>query len=194
MASDIDMASNALLLLGDSPISSFTEPGAGAQAAANLYQGTKERFLSYHPWSFALKEQVLSRLTQGPDIRTGYKYAYQLPTDMIRLWSVVEWDNYDLVGDKLYSNRTELLARYIYDVPESLIPAHAEKALTYLLAAEFAISVTEDEGKSQIYTQKANQMMAQASTIDSQGRPQIGIISSPFVEARRGGIDGGGFF
>jgi len=37
MASDIDIASNALVLIGDNPINSFTEPGAGATAAANLY-------------------------------------------------------------------------------------------------------------------------------------------------------------
>ncbi len=48
MASSIDIASNALILIGDSPISSFEDPGAGAQAASNLYLETKKRFNSIH--------------------------------------------------------------------------------------------------------------------------------------------------
>ena len=77
MASDIDIASNALILIGDNPISSFTEPGAGATAAANLYPVTYEQLLSEHPWTFALKEQKLNQLSQQPDALTNWRYAYQ---------------------------------------------------------------------------------------------------------------------
>jgi len=38
MTTKIEIASNALILLGDKPISSFSEQGAGPQAAANLYE------------------------------------------------------------------------------------------------------------------------------------------------------------
>ena len=62
MPSSIDIASNALLLIGDNPISSFDDPGAGAKVAANLYPETKKRMLSEHPWSFALKQQRLNTL------------------------------------------------------------------------------------------------------------------------------------
>jgi len=58
MPSAIDFSSNALLLVGDNPISSFTEPGAGAQAAANLYPQVKQKLLAYTNWSFALKQQA----------------------------------------------------------------------------------------------------------------------------------------
>ena len=187
MASAIDIASNALLLIGDEPINSFSDPGAGAKAAANLYPITKEMALSYHPWSFALKEQYLSRLTQQPDSLTNYKYAYQIPTDMIRLWLLMpDGIDYEMVGQFIYSNEEKLLARYVYDVPESLLPPHFVKALEYKLASEFAISVTEDENKSQMYDQKASQHLAQASNIDSQGYPQQAITDSPFVESRFG--------
>ena len=61
MPSNIDIASNALILIGDNPINSFDEPGAGAQAAAALYPETKKRLLSEHPWGFALKQQRLNK-------------------------------------------------------------------------------------------------------------------------------------
>jgi hypothetical protein len=194
MSSAIDIASNALLLIGDNPISSFTEPGAGARSASNLYPATKEMVLSYHPWSFALKEQELSRLSQAPDSRTGYKYAYQIPTDLIRLWEIMPNSNYVMVGQLIYSNETALLARYVYDVAESLMPAQMVKAMEYKLASELAISVAEDENKAQLYEQKARDQMAKASNIDSQGQPQKAIVSSPFVEARFGGSYGGSYF
>jgi len=187
MASAIDISSNALLLIGDEPINSFQDPGAGAQAAANLYPITKEMALSYHPWTFALKEQFLSQLTQQPDSLTNYKYAYQLPTDLIRLWEIMpKGADYEIVGQLVYTNEPQLLARYVYDVPESLLPPHFVKALEYKLASEFAISVTEDENKNQLYQQKANQHLAQASNVDSQQYPQQAITSSPFIEARFG--------
>ena len=187
MPSSIDIASNALLLIGDNPISSFDDPGAGATAAANLYPETKKRLLSEHPWSFALKQQRLNRLSQVPDILTGFKYAFQLPTDLIRLWNVQSHSNYTLVGSLLYSNENEILATYIYNVDEVSLPPHFTKSLEYALAADFAISVTEDNSMSQIMGQKADLFTSKAMAIDSQGRPQSAILDSPIINARFGG-------
>ena len=194
MPSAIDISSNALLLVGDNPISSFSDPGAGAQAAANLYPQVKQRFLSYTQWSFALKQQRLNLLSEKPDTLTGWESIYQLPTDLIRLWAITPHADYSIIGDKLYTNnKTALLATYIHDVNETALPAHAVKALEYMLASEFAISVTEDDKKAQLYEQKGRDMMAQASTIDAQSRPQQAIVDSPFVNARFGG-NSHGFF
>lgn len=188
MASDIDIASNALLLIGDNPISSFTEPGAGAQAAANLYASTYEQFLSEHPWSFAFKEQKLNRLSQMPDDLTNFNFAYQMPVDLIRLWAVFPHSSYVIVGEFLYSNQNELLARYNFKTEEVNLPPHFVKALEYQLASEFAISVTESESKATHFEKKAERKLAKAKNIDSQGRPQEPIIDSPFIDVRRSGF------
>jgi len=188
MPTNIDIASNALLLIGDEPISSFTEEeGAGAKVAANIYPETYKQVLAEHPWSFALKEQVLSRLSATPDTRTGYSYAYQVPVDLIRLWAVFEWSNYVIIGDLLYSNESSLMARYVYQVDETALPAHFVTAFQYKLASEFALSVTESTSKAELYEAKYMKAIAKARNIDSQGRPQEPIISSPFVQAQYGG-------
>ena len=184
MASDIDIASNALLLIGDEPISSFTESGAGATAAANLYATSYEKLLSEHPWSFAFKEQNLSRLSQTPDEKTNYTYAFQLPTDLIRLWTVLPYSDYIIIGSLLYSNQTELLARYIFKPSEVELPPHFLEALQYKLASDFAISVTEDRNKAEYYAKLSQLSLASAKNVDSQGRPQQPIIDSPFVDVR----------
>jgi len=187
MPSSIDIASNALLLVGDNPISSFDDPGAGAQAAANLYPETKKRLLSMHPWSFALKQQRLNRLSETPDILTNFNNAFQLPTDLIRIWNMQLRGDYILIGNLLFSNQTELLATYVFDVDEVNMPPHVVKSLEYLLAADFSISVTEDATKAGLYEQKAINAIGQAMAIDSQGRPQRGIIDSPLIDVRFSG-------
>lgn len=187
MPSSIDIASNALLLIGDNPISSFNDPGAGAQVASGLYPETKKRLLSEHPWSFALKQQMLSKLSQKPDELTGFTNAFQLPTDLIRIWNIQSHSYYTLVGNLLYSNENEILATYIYSVDEVNMPPHFVKSLEYTLASDFAISITEDNTMSQIMMQKASLFTSKAMAIDSQGRPQSAIIDSPIINARFGG-------
>ena len=56
--------------------------------------------------------------------------------------------DYILIGNLLYSNQTELLATYIFNVDEVNLPPHFVKSLEYALASDFAISVTEDTKKA----------------------------------------------
>ena len=184
MSTAIDICSNALILIGDSPISSFTDTGSGAQAAANLYPETYRQVLSEHPWSFAMKDQQLSRLSASPDEETGFRYAFQLPPDMVRLWRIFSHSEYNIVGSLLYSNEQKLIARYIHQVDETSLPPHMVKTLEYKMASEFAILVTEDTQKAQYYEGKYLDMLIRAKSIDSQGRPQHKIVDSPFTDVR----------
>lgn len=187
MTSSIDISSNALQLIGDEPINSFEEAGAGPRVAKAIYDGTKQKLLSSHHWSFALKQQRLSRLSQVPDKKTNFSYAFQLPTDLIRIWNIQDHSNYILIDGLLYSNHKELLCTYIYDVVETALPPHFVKSLEYALAADFAIAITENQSLNALYEQKSQMALSQAKSIDSQGRPQQGIIDSPLIDARHGG-------
>lgn len=187
MTSSIDICSNALQLVGDNPINSFEEPGAGPQVAKSIYSRTKEKLLGSHPWSFALKQQRLSRLSQTPDKKTGYLYAFQLPTDLIRIWNMQNHSDYILINGLVYSNQKELLCTYIYDTAETALSPNFVAALEYALAADFAIAITENQSMNALYEQKSRSELSQAKFIDSQGRPQKGIIDSPLIDVRGGG-------
>ena len=180
MATDIDIASNALVLIGDDPISALSED----VAAANLYATTYEYVLSEHPWSFAMKEQSLSRLTATPDRKTGYQYAYQMPVDLIRMWAVMPVSDYRIVGSLLYANSNELLARYVYKVAETSLPAHVVKCVEYKMAAEFSISVAEDEQKAQIFERKYMDALGQSMAKDSSQHPYERIKRNPIRNHR----------
>jgi hypothetical protein len=193
MSTKIEISSNALMLIGDKPISSFTDSGAGATVAANLYQSTYESVLSTHPWSFALKEQKLSKLSQTPDPLTNFSFAFQLPVDLVRLWALLPHSNYIIVGSLIYTNQNDLLARYVHAPDETVLPPHFVKSLEYKLASEFAISITEDNAMAELYEKKFRLKVAEARSVDSQSRPQESIIDSPFVDVRGSGFDGRSF-
>jgi len=184
MATDIDMCSNALLLIGEETISSFTQAGHGATVAANLYSDTYTALLAEHPWTFALKEQYLSRLSQAPDDDTGYQYAFQVPTDCIRIWSLMPNHIYSVVGSLIYSNHPTILCRYVYKVAEALLPAHMVKAIEYKLASEFSVSITEDFNKAAFYEQKFMMALGKAKSIDSQNYPNVAIQHQPLIDVR----------
>lgn len=187
MTSKIELINSALRLIGDNEIESLSDPGFGAQLADTIYLDTYAALLAEHPWSFAFKEQWLSRLSQAPDKETGYQYAYQVPVDMIRIWQLFEHSDYTIVGDKLYSNLSKILCRYIFKVAESQLPPHFTKAMTYKLAAEFAVPVTDNDNYAALYEQKYLMQVAKAMAIDSQNRPQAAIVDAPFVDVRNSG-------
>lgn len=184
MATDIDMASNALILIGDNPISAFTESGAGATAASNLYSTTYRSFLSFHPWTFALKEVYLSRLTATPDPETNFTYAFQVPADHIRTWAIFPKSNFTQVGQLIYSDEPSLLMRYVYQCDETDLPPHCVVAMEYLLASKFAQHVTESTSKSETFYAMYKEAISTALSVDSQNRPQQPIIDSPFTDIR----------
>ncbi len=125
---DIDIASNALLLIGESPISSFTEDTVAALIAANLYNPTFENLLTLHPWRFASNKSSLSRLTATPT--NQWDYAYQLPTDFLVAQHVDTGNNnFQIYTDKLYSNETTIILDYTFKPDESFLPAYFTELL-----------------------------------------------------------------
>jgi hypothetical protein len=54
MANDISIASNALILIGDTPITAWDETDSGS-AAEQIYPICKKSLLAQYKWSFALK-------------------------------------------------------------------------------------------------------------------------------------------
>tara|TARA_R110002153_G_scaffold269481_1_gene435103 strand:+ start:45 stop:401 length:357 start_codon:yes stop_codon:yes gene_type:complete len=109
----IDLASNALLLIGEETISSFTNDTTAALVAANLYDLTYESLLTLHPWRFASTQIVLSRLTSTPV--STWKYAYQLPADFLVAQHVDNsTDMYQIYTDKLYSDNSTITLDYTF--------------------------------------------------------------------------------
>ncbi len=180
----IDLASNALLLIGEETISSFTDDSTAALVAANLYDLTYESLLTLHPWRFASSKATLSRLTATPV--NEWDYAYQLPADFMVAQHIDDAnEKYQIFGDKLYSNNTSIVLDYTFKPDESLLPAYFAELLEYRLAAVFAIPITESATKGDYYASLGERQLSKAKTIDSMMTPSSAPAgNSPLINAR----------
>jgi len=182
MATDISMSSNALLLIGHGTINSFTDAGAGARAASNLYTPIYEDAITSYPWRFSMGKVTLSKLVDTP--LNEWKNAFQLPGDLLLVYRTYPRTPFEIYEDKLYSDQESIEIDYWFKPAEAVLPPYFIKYMQYLLAAEFAISVTDNRSLAEAFTVKAGTQMLVAQNRDSQGRTNNAIESAPFIEIR----------
>lgn len=182
MATDISMSSNALLLIGHSTINSFSDAGAGARAASNLYTTVYEDAITSYPWRFSMGKVSLSRLVDTP--LNEWTYAFQLPGDLLLTYRTYPNSVFEIYEDKLYSNQETIEIDYWFKPSETSLPPYFVKYMQYLLAAEFSISVTDNRSLAEAFTTKAGSQMLVAQNRDAQGRTNNAIESAPFLEVR----------
>lgn len=178
MAQKIDLISDAMILIGANPISSINEGTEGVVAEA-LYEDTYKGLLSLHSWRFATKKALLNRLTDAP--LNEFSYQYQLPSDIITVVKTYDNSDYEIYEDKLYSNNTSVQIDYRYRVDETNLPSYFVMTLKFLLAAQFAIPITDNSQRAQTYEGLYERQLARAKNIDSSSRPQDAIADSPLT-------------
>lgn len=196
----VSICSDALILLGAKPISSFNDGTDESNTADRLYPDVRDSVLSMHPWSFAYKKVKLARLVTTPV--SEWKYEYQLPGDRLgnpravfetsNLYArpVKEWE---IQGDKLITNYEEVYIDYPYQTPEFAMPQYFVQLLKYAMAWHLAQPVTEQEAKAQYWQGVAfggpsengrGGFFRQAANIDGQGQPPQVIEDYALVAAR----------
>lgn len=178
----VSIASNALILLGHDPIASFDEEGVGAKVASNFYETTLRAKLNEYDWNFARKSALLNKMSAAPAHR--WKFAYQIPTDHIRTLTAYPHSDYDIVGDKIYSNTDNLELEYIYRIDESFFTAMFREALELYLAAKWAIPVTENATNAGVYDGLATVAFRKAKSIDAMEKPNRGSIEAQALPLR----------
>jgi hypothetical protein len=181
--SKIQMISNALVLLGDAPIADLSGNGAGSVAGANLYESAYTGLLSNHRWRFATKYQELTKLAASPDT-DDYKYQYQLPSDYLLLIKVSAIRDFEIYGDKIYSNTNHMKLDYIYRVDEDNLPPYFQLTMQFMLASLLAIPVTGNSTRADEYRLQYEAQLKRAKFQDASSRPNQPIQHSPFVQVR----------
>lgn len=187
--SDIDIAARALVLIGASPITSFSSSSTEALVASNVYEDVVRTALCASRWRFATNQAVLNALTAAPTGR--FDTAHQLPNDLLMLHAITVNDlvlEYNVYGDKIYSNATTnevVVADYTYRAGEQDFPSYFTLAVEYALAAAFALAIARDEQLATMFEKKAAQLMQQAKTLDSQQQTTRKLVTSRFIAERR---------
>lgn len=168
--SSVSICSNALLMLGDKPISSFDENNERTRAVANLYDYKRDRVLRLHPWNCATKRVILSPDSTGPAF--GWKYQFQMPADCLRTISVGEDGNevdFAVEGRKILTDTNVCKLRYIWrNEEENTWDALLVEAMTQVMIACLAYSITKSTTKQAAEEEIIKRVLKEARAIDGQ--------------------------
>lgn len=186
--SDISICSKALSKLGVEGIVSFEDGTAEAEISSSLYELIRDGLLSSYPWTFATAQKKLPRLKDAPI--ADYKYAFLLPNDYLRIISAGVGSKgmgveYRISGNNLLTNHPSVVITYIYRVLEENFPAFFCDALTTKLAAEFCLSLMDDNSKANYLSKKAEEEIKTARLIDAQQSTPRKFEDFTLVEIRK---------
>ena len=111
--SKLSLINNALILIGDVPLTSLTSGTRAQVVATSLYDNIVENELSKFRWGFARKVAQLSLDVAAP-IGNEWESKYTLPADMLNLIKLDPSINYQIIENKVYCNYSaDLFCDYI---------------------------------------------------------------------------------
>jgi hypothetical protein len=180
--SKISLISKALVLCGEVPLNGLDDDRYGATVGGNLFELLYESELQSNRWRFAMKKGSLSQLAATP--LNEYRYAYQLPADMLLLIGVYPRTNYEVYGDRIYSNNSSCEIEYMFKPGVDDCPAYFSLLMTYALARDMINPITESVDKQTKMEAKYRMQRDRAMFADAQARPSRPVADSPFTSVR----------
>lgn len=166
MTDKITICNKALGLVGANFIGSFEEDSQESRISNLEYDDTKISLLNEYLWGFSIKQTELNRLVATPLF--GFNYAYQIPADCLRIKLNSVRSEYQIYGDKIFTNDSSLFCDYQFNPDESKLPAYFIEALKFKLAVKYALSVTDDKTKYEMFEEKASREAKRSKNIDAQ--------------------------
>ena len=196
----LSICSDALIMLGANPLSSFTVGTDDAQVADRLYDDVRDTLLMQYPYSWSIKKVKLAQLVQTPI--NEWKYIYQLPGNLLGNPKAVfnvyavgarPQRDFEIYGDGLNTNYENVWIDYQYRPEPFEFPPYFVRLLKTALAAEFAEPVTDQITKADYFHQRAygapsenmrGGLVRVAINIDGADRPAQQIQEFPISDIR----------
>ena len=180
MTTKLQIINNALTFLGNQPVATLNLQNTVVQAMSSLYDLILPDIMASHPWHFALRwEELVEDPT--PPLNPRWTYSYHLPVDYIQAWKSYPVGNYNIVYSKLiWSNISPPWKwGYIGSVSEGEFPGYFSLLMSYALAAEAAMLVTENPNIAAYWQGKASQQRVIAQNRDYTAQPNPSFVSNP---------------
>lgn len=190
MRTAVQICSEASIMIGGQPITSFADATTEAATADALYEASVQDLLTRHPWRFATKQAALARNGTAPEAR--WDAAYDLPEEMLLILTVtvggspIEFDRY---GSQILCNAgaaDEVVLDYLYRAAEAVWPPYFDAAVRFEMASLLALSLANREGVADAMQGRAIKQLSYARNADSQARTTRAMPNDNLIAARRG--------
>lgn len=190
-ATPVSICSNALLMLGDHPIASFTDNTDRARLASNLWEPVRDFVLRSHPWNCAIKREALSPDVAAPAF--DWAYQYTLPSDYLKALSIGEREGegeFRIEGRKLLCDDNPCLLRYVFKNENAgTYDTMLVWALTSCMRAVFAYPISQSGSLEELLTNTLRPLLRQAKAVDGHEDTPERLGDNPIVAARFGGFN-----
>ncbi len=196
MVADVDICNLALQHVKGTRITSLGQGSDSANACLAIYETRRDDLMSMVLWKFAMAYFKCPRLAEEPLV--GFKYAYRLPTDFIRLANVYtderalrNTNRYKLEGKKVLSDYDDVWVRYVRRIVDpNDMPEWWRNLLAEYMAILLSISVRSNRTLSEYWSGEFRKSLRRCRSIDSmQDMPEQFPESS--WDRVRGGTHGG---
>ncbi len=185
MASQVQIINLALGRLGANEITSLNEGTTEQKLAVNAWDIARRACLRDHAWNFAATDVELNQISGYTSFE--YQFAYQLPSNNIRLLQVYGNPTFKIQGRKILSNQSVCKIKYIADITDtSEWDASFTDLVAQRLAADMAFALTKSQSTADsnysIYAQKLKAAKHIDSTEDVQD--MLGGETSIYIGVR----------
>ena len=196
----LSICSEALIMLGAAPLSSFADGTDEAQVADRLYGDVRDTLLMQYAYSWSVKKVKLARLVAAPT--NEWKYNFTLPGDILGNPKAV-FNNgnvgarsvreFEIYSDGIFSDYEEIWIDYQFRPEPALFPPYFVRLLKTALASEFAEPITDQTTKAEYYHVKAygapsdnmrGGLVRVSINIDGADRPAQQIQEFPISDIR----------
>jgi hypothetical protein len=181
----LSLYQGALRMLAERKLSSISEAREARYLLDDVWDdGAIDDCLQMGQWKFAMRT---SELTYSPSVDTpfGYQYAFDRPTDFIRLAAIsadeyfeMPLSRYDVDGNYWYADLETLYVRYVsndasYGSDYSLWPANFSKLVQAYLASEIVTALTNAQVKKDDIKKDLKEALSAALATDAQAGPPV---------------------
>ncbi|GAA0494745.1 hypothetical protein [Tatumella punctata] len=199
MATKIEVINRALVKIGSERLMSETDNNKASRTIEAIYDGLLDRLLRNYRWAFAIKRVQIAPLSDHPVY--GYRFAYQLPSDCLRI---------DAVGDNMPHHLHERIHNFhgrplwqregntvVTDIEPPMFfrygaritdPSQWDAAFTdafcCFLASEMAEAITQSSTKKQAALQDLQLALSDARQSSAIERPPVMQHETSWFTAR----------
>lgn len=183
-ASAVTICSNALSLLGESPILSLLDSTQRARQCNNHYAIARDATLMAHPWNFAKLSRTLVQGSTAPTIK--YSAAFTLPSDYLRMVEVLpRLTDYEVMGADLQTNENAIDIIYIQRVTDvSRYSPMFVEALEHKIASLIAPVLKSDHKIADRMQALFRDIITRAKIVDGQEEATVAIEADDLIDAR----------